>query len=77
SQHLGAGRKTKEDEIDLSAGLVLEKKVGDPVKKGDTLAVLFADDPEKLKLGIQEAGEAFAISENRPEPRPLIHAVLS
>ena len=77
SQHLGAGRKTKEDEIDLSAGLVLEKKVGDPVKKGDPLAVLFADDPEKLKLGIQEAGEAFVISDDRPEPRPLIHAVLS
>jgi pyrimidine-nucleoside phosphorylase len=77
SQHLGAGRKTKDDSIDLSAGLVLEKKVGDPVKKGDTLAVLSADDPEKLKLGIKEAGEAFAIGENRPEPRPLIHAVLS
>ncbi|HCU08006.1 MAG TPA: pyrimidine-nucleoside phosphorylase, partial [Clostridiales bacterium] len=66
-----------DDSIDLSAGLVLEKKVGDPVRKGEVLAVLSADDLEKLKLGIQEAGEAFVIGENRPEPRPLIHAVLS
>ncbi len=77
SQHLGAGRKTKEDEIDLSAGLILHKKTGDPVKKGDILAVVYADDPEKLQLGLREAEGAFVISESRPGPRPLIHAVLS
>ncbi|WP_090776133.1 pyrimidine-nucleoside phosphorylase [Shouchella lonarensis] len=39
---LGAGRATKEDEIDLSVGLILEKKVGDRVEKGDTLVTLHA-----------------------------------
>ena len=38
SQHTGAGRATKGDGIDLSAGIMLHKKTGDPVKKGDLLA---------------------------------------
>ena len=37
---LGAGRETKEDELDLSAGIVLEKKVGDYVNEGDILAYM-------------------------------------
>lgn len=40
---LGAGRQTKEDEIDLAVGIVLKKKVGDEVKEGDVLAVLEAN----------------------------------
>src|SRR5699024_12294873 len=40
---LGAGRETKESEIDLAVGIVLEKKVGDKVKKGDTLAVIHSN----------------------------------
>lgn len=40
---LGAGRATKEDEIDLAVGLVLEKKIGDYVKEGDTLVTLHAN----------------------------------
>ena len=37
---LGGGRETKQSEIDLSVGIVLQKKVGDAVKEGDTLAVI-------------------------------------
>jgi pyrimidine-nucleoside phosphorylase len=37
---LGAGRKTKEDKIDYSAGIVLNKSIGDEVKKGELLATL-------------------------------------
>ena len=37
---LGAGRKTKEDKIDFSAGISLKKKVGDKVAVGDILCVL-------------------------------------
>ncbi|MFD2306310.1 pyrimidine-nucleoside phosphorylase [Enterococcus termitis] len=43
---LGAGRETKEDDIDLAVGLVLRKKVGDPVKKGDSLVTIFANQKE-------------------------------
>lgn len=40
SMILGAGRESKADKIDLSAGIVLNKKVGDYIKKGDIIATL-------------------------------------
>ena len=45
---LGAGRETKEDLLDLSAGIVLEKKVGDYVNEGDILAYMHLNKEEKL-----------------------------
>jgi pyrimidine-nucleoside phosphorylase len=42
SMHLGGGRATKDSVIDLSVGLVLHKKVGDRVDKGDSLATIHA-----------------------------------
>ena len=46
---LGAGRETKEDELDLSAGIVLKKKVGDFVNEGDVLAEMHFNRDEKLE----------------------------
>ena len=43
SAMLGAGRETKDDVIDLAVGLMLEKKVGDHVDKGETLAVIHSN----------------------------------
>lgn len=40
---LGAGRATKEDEIDLAVGIMLRKKVGDKVEKGEPLVTLYAN----------------------------------
>ncbi|MDD5687017.1 MAG: pyrimidine-nucleoside phosphorylase [Elusimicrobia bacterium] len=56
SQILGAGRKTKDDKIDLSAGIYLKKKVSDKVKKGEPLAVFHTDGDERK---INEAKEKF------------------
>ena len=47
SMNLGAGRKKKEDNIDFSVGIVLEKKIGDKVENRDILAYVHAND-EKL-----------------------------
>lgn len=52
---LGGGRETKESEIDLSVGLVIHKKKGDYVKKGEVLAVLYANDADKG----EEAGKRY------------------
>ena len=43
---LGAGRNKKEDTIDYSAGILLEKKYGDSVREGETIAVLYASHEE-------------------------------
>ncbi len=49
---LGAGRKTKESKIDLSAGIIMRVKIGDYVEEGDVLATLYTNDPS----GVEEAG---------------------
>jgi pyrimidine-nucleoside phosphorylase len=76
SQHLGAGRRTKEDVIDLSAGIVLLKKLGDPVKKGEILATLYSDDKLKLQNGLNEAKAAFKIADRQTPVPKLIKKIL-
>ncbi|QGG56507.1 pyrimidine-nucleoside phosphorylase [Paenibacillus sp. B01] len=63
---LGAGRATKESEIDLSVGIVLRKKVGDAVQAGESLATIHAateqvgDVLERLYAAIEIAPSAQA-----------------
>ncbi len=73
---LGGGRETKDSVIDLSVGILLEKKAGDYVKKGDVLAVLHASDEEKAALAKQRFLKAYTVSEKKPEKRPLIFGSL-
>lgn len=72
---LGAGRATKEDEINLAVGLMLRKKVGDSVKEGESLVTIFADqeDVENVKAKIYENIE---ISNQAVAPT-LIHKVIT
>lgn len=76
SQHSGAGRATKEDVIDLSAGINVNKKVGDPVSKGDVLATVFGNDKSKVEKGAEEAKRAFIISREKPEKKKLILKII-
>ena len=72
---LGAGRATKEDIIDYSAGITMIKKVGDMVDEEDTICVLhtnFLDNTDATK----EAKNAFIINEKRPEPTKYIHKII-
>ena len=73
---LGGGRETKESSIDLSVGLVLQKKRGDLVKAGETLAFLHANDKIKLEQARKLLLEAYHICEQPPEEVPLIHTVI-
>ncbi len=77
SQHSGAGRATKEDQIDLSAGIYINKKVGDKVIKGDALASVYGMDRDKIVKGAKEAEKAFIISEEKPEKKKLILKILA
>jgi pyrimidine-nucleoside phosphorylase len=68
---LGAGRQTKEDDVDPTAGLVLEKRLGDAARPGEPMARLFtratddADFAERLQ-------DAFAFSEEPPDVPPVL-----
>ncbi|EAE1348217.1 pyrimidine-nucleoside phosphorylase [Listeria monocytogenes] len=72
---LGAGRATKEDEINLAVGLMLRKKVGDAVKEGESLVTIFADqeDVESVKAKIYEN---IQISDHATAPI-LVHKVIT
>lgn len=76
SMVLGAGRETKESEIDYSAGILLEKKTGTMVKKGDVIARLFTNNKGKVQLANEILAKAIVITENQPKLRPLILSVV-
>ena len=69
---LGGGRETKESDIDLSVGLVLNKKVGDHVSKGDTIATVYASDPAKEKAAIERFAGTYSYSDEKPADRSII-----
>ena len=75
AMELGAGRATKDSIIDLAVGIVLEKKRGDKVKKGDVIAYIHADDEEKGNKAIEGILENYEISDS-VEEMPLIYDII-
>lgn len=73
---LGGGRETKESKIDLSVGIVLQKKVGDYVKKGDILAVIHANNEDKAEEAACRLLKAYSITDTKPEKLPFIKAII-
>lgn len=73
---LGGGRETKESEIDLTVGVVLNKKRGDEVKAGDVLATVHANDREKLEQAKRRLLEAYTITEQKGENIALIKTII-
>lgn len=73
---LGAGREKKGDVIDFSAGIVLAKKTGDFVYKGETLAVLHTNRGEILAQADAMYRSAISFSEKKPEKETLIYQIL-
>lgn len=72
SMMLGAGRATKESTIDPAAGIVILKKPGEEVKKGEPLMILHANDTALFEAAMAELERAIVISKSRPEHVPLI-----
>ncbi|MEH7525574.1 pyrimidine-nucleoside phosphorylase [Bacillus sp. JJ1503] len=73
---LGAGRATKESVIDLAVGLILRKKIGDQVKKGDSLVTIYSNF-ENISEITKKLYENIRISENKVTPPVLIHEEIS
>ncbi|MCY8179702.1 pyrimidine-nucleoside phosphorylase [Bacillus paralicheniformis] len=72
---LGAGRATKEDKIDLAVGIMLRKKVGDAVEKGEPLVTLYAN-RENVDDVIAKVYDNIQISEKAEAPK-LVHTVIT
>jgi pyrimidine-nucleoside phosphorylase len=69
---LGAGRQTKDDEIDHSVGVVCLKKRGDAVAAGETLARIHARDDEAAARAVDEVLAAYAFADAAPAPTPIV-----
>ena len=70
---LGAGRATVDDVLDMSAGIILNKKVGDFVKKGETLATLYSNKESKTNNEVlKEVHDAYLISKEKIGTPPII-----
>lgn len=74
---LGGGRETKDSKIDPAVGLVFSKKVADQVKKGDVLATIYGNDPEKVRQAVEHFKKNYRITEERPDKPAMIREVLS
>lgn len=75
---LGAGRTSKTAPLDLSIGILLKKKVGDRVKKGEALAVFYSDgDKQKIDPAKAKFLGAYAIGDRQVEPPRLFYAKVS
>ncbi len=75
--HLGAGRRTKDDQIDHSVGIIVRAKRGDRVEAGQTLAEVHARTDTEAELGTREVLAAYVISDDAPAARPVLLEVVS
>lgn len=73
---LGAGRETKESVIDLAVGLMLNKKIGDKVSKGDSLVTIYSNQ-ENIDSVKEKLYESIKLSSEEVKAPKLIHATIS
>lgn len=74
---LGAGRETMDSRIDLSAGIMLNKKVSDKVYKGDTLAYLHTNDLNKAQEVENEIKDIIKIGSQKVSDKKLIYGLVT
>ena len=74
---LGAGRRTKDEEIDHAVGVVLHKKRGDVVTPGETLAEIHARDEAGAETAVEEVLAAFDLGDEPPPERGVILDVIA
>lgn len=71
---LGAGRKTKNDPIDFSAGIIMNGKIGDYVSKSDVIATMYSSDINLFKEASQMLKDSITLSFEKPQQQSLIYA---
>lgn len=69
---LGGGRETKESAIDLSVGIILEKKNGDAVSDGEVLATIYGNDDAKMQAAYEKIAHAYEIAKESAAFVPVV-----
>ncbi|HEX4527374.1 MAG TPA: thymidine phosphorylase [Gaiellaceae bacterium] len=75
--HLGAGRRTKEDDVDHAVGIVCRAKRGTLVEAGDLLAVVHARTDAQADDAVRDVLAAYELGDEQPEERPVLLEVVS
>jgi pyrimidine-nucleoside phosphorylase len=73
---LGAGRRTKDEEIDHAVGIVLRKKRGDEVAPGETVAEIHARDDTAAEAAVDEVIAAYELDDDAPPEHSVILEVI-
>jgi pyrimidine-nucleoside phosphorylase len=73
SVELGAGRKKKGDPIDHAVGIMVHKKVGDGVEKGEPIFTVHANDQARLDLALKRLMSAPEVTDVQPPALPLFY----
>lgn len=74
SMQLGAGRATKDDVVDFSVGIVLNKKVGDAIQEGESILTIHSN-KQSIEAIIEKLYHNIEISDHA-DPLPLIHSII-
>lgn len=77
SMILGGGRQTKESEIDLTVGIILEKHLGDKITKSDIVATLYANDMDKLSEAKERFVHAYTLSKENIFNNNIVYEVIT
>ncbi len=75
SGKLGAGRKNKNDKIDLSVGLVLNKKIGDFVRKGDKLATIYANSEKLAEEAEKDLLKIYVLGKEKTTEKTILDII--
>lgn len=73
---LGAGRETKEQDIDPDVGIIMNKKVGDFVEEDETLAYVY-NNKENVDSILEEISNAFVLSNDKVDKKPIIFEIIT
>ena len=73
---LGGGRKTKDDKIDHTAGIILIKKTGDKVEKGEVIAKLYTNKENAVPVAEKDFLCSIEITNKKPAEQKLIYEVV-
>jgi pyrimidine-nucleoside phosphorylase len=76
AMQLGAGRERLDSQIDPAVGVILHRKVGQQVRRGEPLCTIYYNASDKLTIARRMLAEAFTLTETSPPPKPLIIDVI-
>ena len=73
---LGGGREKKEQNVDHAVGLEFHKRIGEPVKAGETLVSIAYNGDAQLSAAQEMIAASYQISDKKPPARPLIRRII-